>query len=33
MLTIDDSSDSKLNLSRWPKQKYKIKQVYNMQKP
>lgn len=32
MLTMDDSSDSKLNLSQWPKQKHKVKQVYNMQK-
>ena len=29
---MDDSSDSKLNLSQWPKQKHKAKQVYNMQK-
>lgn len=29
---MDDSSDSKLNLSQWPKQKHKVKQVYNMQK-
>ena len=32
MLTMDDSSDSKLNLSQWSKQKHKVKQVYNMQK-
>ena len=25
---MDDSSDSKLNLSQWPKQKHKVKQVY-----
>ena len=29
---MDDSSDSKLNLSQLPKQKHKVKQVYNMQK-